>query len=115
MHRDVMIEKALTAASSQALILSILRKEDSYGYEIIQNVRKLTSDEMRWTDSMLYPVLHRLENSKLLRSYWRPAPNGRKRKYYAITKRGLAALREKRRQWDVASSALNALWMPADV
>ena len=70
MRRTVMVDRELVAASSKPLILSILSEGDSYGYEIIQRVRMLTNDELKWTDSMLYPVLHRIEKQGHVRSYW---------------------------------------------
>jgi PadR family transcriptional regulator, regulatory protein PadR len=105
-----MIERELVAASSASIVLSILNESDSYGYEIIQRVTALTSGELAWSEAMLYPVLHRLELRKCVRSYWRDSLNGRKRKYYAITPSGSNALVEKRRQWALVTCALNALW-----
>ena len=113
MHRVAMIERELVAATSTPLILSILREDDSYGYEIIQRVGRLTEDELKWTDSMLYPVLHRLEKRGLVSSYWQPSPTGRKRKYYSVSEDGLTELEEKKRQWRVVDDALASLWGPA--
>lgn len=105
-----MIERELIAASSASIVLSLLNDSDSYGYEIIQRVTSLTSGELVWSEAMLYPVLHRLESVEFVRSYWRDSLNGRKRKYYAITRSGKDALVEKRRQWTLVDCALNALW-----
>ena len=113
MHRVAMIERELVAATSTPLILSILREGDSYGYELIQRVGRLTEDELKWTDSMLYPVLHRLAKRGLVSSYWQPSPTGRKRKYYSVSEDGLTELEEKKRQWRVVDDALASLWGPA--
>jgi PadR family transcriptional regulator len=110
MHHTAMVDKELVAATSKPLILSILIEGDSYGYEIIQRVGVLTENELRWTDSMLYPVLHRLEKQGCVCSYWQASPTGRKRKYYSISKIGRAELKEKKRQWRVANDALTSLW-----
>jgi PadR family transcriptional regulator PadR len=50
-----------------------------------------------------------LEGDKLIQSRWVEADSGRQRKYYHITKRGLAALAERKDQWATFSKALNAL------
>ena len=105
-----MIDKELIAATSASITLSILSETDSYGYEIIQRVAELTDGELEWTEAMLYPVLHRLEERTLLKSYWRTPPGGRKRKYYSLTKAGRRALADKKRQWKIASDVLGALW-----
>lgn len=105
-----MISRDLTAASSSALLLSILAAGDSYGYRIIQAVRELSRDHIVWTDGMLYPVLHRLESRRYVSSYWVSAPSGRRRKYYRLTDRGRKALAEEREQWMVVDGALRKLW-----
>ena len=63
------ITKDFIAASATPLILSILRRGDSYGYEIIRQVRDLSDGELQWEDGMLYPILHRLEKRSLIESY----------------------------------------------
>jgi PadR family transcriptional regulator PadR len=105
-----MISKDLTAASSSALVLSILAGGDSYGYQIIRSVRELSEEMIEWTDGMLYPILHRLETRKLISSYWRGAPSGRRRKYYRIGEQGRRALAEQRAQWLAVHGTLEKLW-----
>src|SRR6266436_8010281 len=99
-----MIEKELVAASTEPLILSLLAKGESYGYELIQEVKRLSGDEINWTDGMLYPVLHRMEDNGWIKSRWVEMENGRKRKYYSIKKEGHQALNKKREQWTVIST-----------
>lgn len=105
-----MASKALVAASSRPLILSILAHGESYGYEIIKNVEQLSGGELEWTDAMLYPVLHRLEKEGLIQSQWKVMDNGRKRKYYALTAQGKEALAAEKSQWLNVHSALLQLW-----
>ena len=75
-----MIPKELVAASTEPLILSLLSRGESYGYALIQDIRELSGDELQWTDGMLYPVLHRMEENGLIQSRWGESENGRKRK-----------------------------------
>ena len=110
MHNTAMIEKELVAASTEPLILSLLAKGESYGYELIQEIKRLSGEEIRWTDGMLYPVLHRMEDSGWITARWVEMENGRKRKYYSIKKEGQKALQEKREHWALVSSVLNGLW-----
>ncbi|MDB5293341.1 MAG: PadR family transcriptional regulator [Phycisphaerales bacterium] len=102
--------KDLVAASTVPLILSILEEGESYGYAIIQRVRELSAGQMQWTDGMLYPVLHRLENQGAIVSRWKTADSGRKRKYYAIKRQGRAALEEHKAQWRLVNGALATMW-----
>jgi DNA-binding PadR family transcriptional regulator len=105
-----MIEKELVAASTEPLILSLLSKGESYGYELIREVKRLSGDQLQWTDGMLYPVLHRMEDNGWIQSRWVEIENGRKRKYYSIKQDGHRALQGKREQWTVISSVFNGLW-----
>ena len=105
-----MIAKELVAASTEPLILSLLSKGESYGYALIQEVKRLSGEKIEWTDGMLYPVLHRMEDNGWIKSRWVAMENGRRRKYYFIKKDGQQALKEKREQWTVISSVLGGLW-----
>jgi PadR family transcriptional regulator, regulatory protein PadR len=104
------LEKELVAASSVPLVLSVLAEGESYGYAIIQRVKELSDGKIQWTDGMLYPVLHWLEDQDYVRSEWRSAESGRKRKYYSLKASGKRALREQQEQWRVVNRALNQLW-----
>lgn len=105
-----MISKDLTAASSSALLLSILAGGDSYGYQILQSVRELSAEKISWTDGMLYPVLHRLEFRRMVSSYWKSGPSGRRRKYYRLTAAGRKAMAAQREEWMAVDSTLKKLW-----
>lgn len=107
------IGKDLVAASATPLLLSILQKGPSYGYAIIQEVKDLSGGELAWSEGMLYPVLHRLEEQGLIESYEERGETGRKRRYYRLRADGRRALAEERRQWDVVHSALTKAWRPA--
>jgi len=107
------IGKELVAASATALVLGILDKGPSYGYAIIQRVRDLSGGELEWSEGMLYPVLHRLEDQGLIESYEGRGESGRKRKYYRLRADGRRALAEARRQWDVVHAALTKAWRTA--
>jgi PadR family transcriptional regulator, regulatory protein PadR len=109
MYYADMIAKELVAASTEPLILSLLSKGESYGYAIIQDVRKRSGDQIQWTDGMLYPVLHRMERNGLIKSRWVKVESGRKRKYYSIKQDGRKALKTHSRQWTTVNSVLAGL------
>ena len=105
-----MISKELVAASTRPLLLAILAKGESYGYAIIEQVRSRSGGEFEWSEGMLYPVLHRLENEKLILSAWKLGENGRKRKYYRLSAAGSKALEVERNQWNAVHNTLSAIW-----
>ena len=100
------IGKDLVAASATPLVLAILAEGDSYGYAIIRRVGELSDGELRWTDGMLYPVLHRLERFGYVEARWATVETGRRRRYYRITEGGRAHLATQRRQWEVVGATL---------
>jgi DNA-binding PadR family transcriptional regulator len=110
MYSAGMVSKDLVGASSKPLVLSILAQGESYGYEIIQKVRELSAEELRWTDGMLYPVLHRLEAEGLIVGEWKQAETGRERKYYRLSSHGRKSLKAERRQWLSVHHTLCQLW-----
>lgn len=102
----VEIKKDLVAASATPLVLAILQRGPSYGYAIIQAVRELSGGELEWSEGMLYPVLHRLEDQELISSYEGKGETGRKRKYYRLTSAGKRALAGERQTWNVVHATL---------
>jgi DNA-binding PadR family transcriptional regulator len=108
-----MLPKELIAASTEPLILSLLSEGESYGYALIQRIHEISAGRIRWTDGMLYPVLHRLEEQGRIKSRWKTADTGRKRKYYSILKNGRAALAQAQDEWAAVNRTLNLLWRPS--
>jgi DNA-binding PadR family transcriptional regulator len=106
----VRIDKDLVAASATPLVLAILGEAESYGYAILKRVRELSGGDLEWTDGMLYPLLHRLDRLGYVTTEWRSSPEGRRRKYYAITDEGRAALADQQRQWAAVTRALRDVW-----
>ena len=107
------VGKDLVAASAAPLVLAILAEGESYGYAIIKRVAELSGGQLQWTDGMLYPVLHRLERQGHVAAKWSASDNGRRRRYYRITREGRARLALQRRQWQVVDDALRGIWMRA--
>lgn len=107
-----MISKALVAASTKPMILSILLRGENYGYRIIQKVKDLSGGKLEWSDGMLYPVLHRLEKDGCIRSQWKISDERRLRKYYKLTDKGREELEKERKQWLSVHEALSKLWKP---
>jgi PadR family transcriptional regulator, regulatory protein PadR len=106
----VRIDKDLVAASATPLVLAILGESESYGYAILKRVREVSGGDLEWTDGMLYPLLHRLDRLGYVTTEWRTSQEGRRRKYYAITDAGRAALADQQRQWLAVTKALNDIW-----
>ena len=94
-----MSTKSLNGASIAAIILSILQNGDSYGYDIINQVRKRSNGQVEWAAGSLYPVMHRMQTNGWIEDYWFEPDGERRRRYYRITKKGEKALAAERRKW----------------
>jgi DNA-binding PadR family transcriptional regulator len=103
------IEKDLVAASATPLVLAILTEGNSYGYAIIKRVGEVSGGELRWTDGMVYPLLHRLERRGFVEALWGQSETGRRRKYYRLTRTGAEYLARQRRQWQLVDLALRGV------
>lgn len=102
--------KDLVAASTVPLVLAILEDGENYGYAIIERVRHLSDGEMEWTDGMLYPVLHWLEENRYVQTRWEMSEAGRKRKYYSLRSEGRKHLAHHKTQWAVVHETLRRAW-----
>jgi len=104
------LAKDLVAASTVPLVLAILADGESYGYAIIQRVRELSDGEIEWTDGMLYPVLHWLEENGQVKARWCESDTGRKRRYYSLKAEGKKYLADHKAQWLAVHEALRRAW-----
>ncbi len=77
------------------LVLSVIAKSDSYGYQISQIVKQVANTK----DSALYPILRRLQEQQFLQTYDQQY-QGRNRKYYMITDTGRNYLETLSGEWE---------------
>lgn len=92
----------VSAALLDALVLSVVAREDTYGYKITQEIR----EAMEMSESTLYPVLRRLLKSECLTTYDQEYL-GRNRRYYQITEKGKEQLKLYREEWLVYRDKIN--------
>ena len=76
-------------------VLAAIKDEDSYGYQIIKDMKPY----VEISESTLYPILRRLESGELM-TVRTAEHNGRLRKYYHITEKGLARIEEFKKEWE---------------
>lgn len=81
------------------ILLSILMKEDSYGYQISNTIKVLTDGKYIMKETTLYSAFNRLEKSELIESYSSTETNGKPRTYYRITDLGRQTYHEKVSEW----------------
>ena len=105
-----MFSKRLLGASLNPLMLSLLADGPMYGYQIIHRARILSDNQIQWTNSKLYPLLHRMEYEGLVEAFWQPSESGPDRKYYKLTANGYKALDQAKQEWKAVNAIFAKLW-----
>jgi DNA-binding PadR family transcriptional regulator len=78
----------------QLLILRILHEKPSHGYQITDELERITSKKYIPEPGAVYTMLRRLEEGGLLVSKWEKKESGADRRVYTLTKAGVKALQE---------------------
>src|SRR5260370_30500158 len=91
----------------ELLLLSVLAAGPGHGYAIITALRERSEGAFDLGEGTVYPALHRLEAAGLLASDWAEAP-GRRRRVYALTGKGAAALAAERARWRRVAAGMQA-------
>lgn len=94
------MDKEIMKGGIDILILSLLKKRDMYGYEIVKTLKENSNELYNMSEGTLYPALKRMENKNWIKSYWDNTEVGARRKYYKITDLGTEQLKKKLREWD---------------
>ena len=98
----------LMRGSLDLMVLSILADESQYGYLIQKRLNLATGGTVKLPAGTLYPLLHRLESKRLIRSRW-DSSTGRRRKWYDITTAGKKRLESQASQWKQYSDCVTQL------
>ena len=88
-----------------AMVLALLTKEDTYGYQITKDIQ----EHFAVSESTLYPVLRRLQKDGCLTIYDEPF-NGRNRRYYKITPLGRQQLAGYKAEWKVYAANIDHIF-----
>lgn len=90
----------------EMLILQLLSRQSLHGYAVVQAIKVRSRQQFQFGEGSIYPVLHRLETDKMLRTK-RVTVKGRERVVYSITARGKKRLAETRSLWEQVVGAVN--------
>lgn len=108
-------ERELLRGSLDLMILSVLARGRKYGYLVQKQLREASGARVDLQAGTLYPILHRLEEDKLIRGVWDDS-TGRKRKWYELTSAGKKRLAVQAAQWTdyvaCISRLLHGEWSP---
>lgn len=86
-------------------VLAILRRQDSYAYDVVQQLGAY----MSIGEGTVYPLMRRLQSASWVETYLQESSSGPARKYYRITAAGRTALEDMCQQWRSFGAEVNAL------
>ncbi|MGI6365031.1 MAG: PadR family transcriptional regulator [Bacillota bacterium] len=95
--------------NTETIILAILNKGDSYGYEIMKTIIEGGKGLFTIKDATVYTAFKRMEKEQLITSYWGDEEEGARRKYYQITEKGREVYAQKVAEWDEIKVVLSNL------
>jgi PadR family transcriptional regulator PadR len=105
----VKVNKELLKGSTVILVLSLLQRKPTYGYQMIKELDRESQGVFMLKEGTLYPILHSLEAEGMIESYWEGNEGSRQRKYYRITNKGKSTLKEKQHEWETFRSAVDCI------
>jgi PadR family transcriptional regulator, regulatory protein PadR len=89
-------------------VLQMLEGGELHGYAMSAKMQAYSNGDLSLPAGSLYPALHKLERSNLIRSNLERI-GGRARRIYAITPKGLEVLEREIRSWKVIVKTMDAL------
>jgi PadR family transcriptional regulator PadR len=102
------LSKEMIKGYIESIILTLLKKEDLYGYEIAKRIRNTSKGSFEIKEGTMYVVLKRLENNGLVSTYWDDGESGGgRRRYHKITEKGIEYLKVKKEEWVFFRDILN--------
>lgn len=102
-------KNALYQGTLDLLVFRAVAKEPLHGWGISQWLARTSGGHISVPQGSLYPALHRLERQGLLKAQWKLSPEGRKAKYYSLTRRGKHALQESEDRWTEYAEAVGRI------
>ncbi|ATH59399.1 PadR family transcriptional regulator [Staphylococcus nepalensis] len=95
----------------ELIVLLIIKKDDQYGYSLVQNISRY----MSIAEGTVYPLLRRLVKNGELTTYYQPSTEGPARKYYRITDQGIQRLADLLQEWQLFSDTVEIFIKESDI
>jgi PadR family transcriptional regulator, regulatory protein PadR len=92
-------DDAVPRGALRALVLAELVAGPLHGYALARQLEQRSREALKIRDGSLYPALHELELEGAVEARWTKAPDGRKRRVYALTRAGRRTADTARAEW----------------
>jgi PadR family transcriptional regulator PadR len=107
-------KSGLPQGTLDLLILQIVALGPIHGYAIAQRLQQMSRDVVQVQQGSLYPALHRLEHRGFLGAAWKASDTGRDARFYRLTPKGKAQLKEESASWARLTEAIRRILRTAD-
>ena len=91
------------------LVLSILKKQDSYAYEISKTIQQQSQGLLSISHATIYPAIYKLENDGYISEYSQTVGKRRVRVYYHLEKKGLDYLKDLLTAYQQVNQGVNSV------
>jgi transcriptional regulator len=99
---DLMVLKTLEAMGPQ------------HGYGIARRIEQISEQALRLNQGTIYPALQRLRQRGWIRAEWGASENGRKARYYSLTRTGKAQIETETESWERVAATMARFLRTAD-
>jgi PadR family transcriptional regulator PadR len=104
--------KEILKGALDLVVLETLSRGQSYGYEIIQNIKLKTDGVFDLKEGTIYPLLYRLEDQGLVYSSFKSTTTSKPRRYYKLTDEGRKMLKNQKLQFVSFFKAMKGILSP---
>jgi PadR family transcriptional regulator, regulatory protein PadR len=108
-HKNMSRPTDLVQGTLDLLILKILALQPMHGWAIGERMKQMSKDVLRVGPGSLYPALHKLEQAGWIEADWSVNDEGRRVKFYSITREGRRRLQREASDWKRLSSAITSI------
>jgi DNA-binding PadR family transcriptional regulator len=102
-----MFSPEVKKGSVELIVLSLLRDGPSHAYDLGKFVQHRSGGRLEFPLSTIYPVLYRMEARKWVKGTWLEEPGKRRRRTYALTRKGREVLAKRRENWKEYTKLVN--------
>ena len=97
----------LVQGTLDLLLLKIVALAPLHAWAISQRLKQVSGEVLQVSDGSLYPALHKLEQEGWLKAEWKVTENGRRAKFYSLTRAGRLALEREAANWERLAGAIS--------
>jgi transcriptional regulator len=85
-----------------------------HGYGIARRIEQISGERLHVNYGTIYPALLKLEQEGYVSSEWGVSENGRRAKYYALTRAGRKQIQKEAQQWEQTSAIMARFLSPGE-